>query len=65
LGDGAKDFVAALKKASEQYLRAAAVAWGGDVRESEHNGQHRHEPLHERNESAVDYRREREIARYE
>lgn len=33
LGDGAKDFVAALKKTAEQYLRAAAVAWGGDVRE--------------------------------
>lgn len=32
LGNGEKEFVAALKKACEQYLSAAAVAWGGDVR---------------------------------
>jgi hypothetical protein len=33
LGNGEKEFVANLKKACEQYLRAAAIAWGGDVRE--------------------------------
>jgi len=33
LGNGEKEFIAGLKKACEQYLRAAAVAWGGDVRE--------------------------------
>lgn len=33
LGSGEKEFIAGLKKACEQYLRAAAVAWGGDVRE--------------------------------
>jgi hypothetical protein len=32
LGNGEKEFVAGLKKACEQYLTAAAVAWGGDVR---------------------------------
>lgn len=32
LGNGAKEFIAGLKKACEQYLTAASVAWGGDVR---------------------------------
>lgn len=32
LGNGEKEFVAALKKACEQYLNAASVAWGGEVR---------------------------------
>lgn len=32
LGNGEKEFVAALKKACEQYMTAASVAWGGDVR---------------------------------
>jgi hypothetical protein len=33
LGNGEMEFVANLKKACENYLRAAAIAWGGDVRE--------------------------------
>jgi len=32
LGNGEKEFIANLKKACEQYLMSAAVAWGGDVR---------------------------------
>jgi hypothetical protein len=32
LGNGEKEFIAGLKKACEQYLMSAAVAWGGDVR---------------------------------
>ncbi|TXH52175.1 MAG: DUF2815 family protein [Desulfurellales bacterium] len=32
LGNGEKEFIAGLKKACEQYLMTAAVAWGGDVR---------------------------------
>lgn len=32
LGNGEKEFVAALKKACEQYLNMAAVSWGGEVR---------------------------------
>jgi len=32
LGNGEKEFVAGLKKACEQYLTSASVAWGGDVR---------------------------------
>ena len=32
LGSGEKEFIAGLKKACEQYLQAAAIGWGGDVR---------------------------------
>lgn len=32
LGNGEKEFIAGLKKACEQYLQAAAIGWGGDVR---------------------------------
>lgn len=33
LGAGEKEFVQTLKKACEQYLRSASVAWGADVRQ--------------------------------
>lgn len=32
LGNGEKEFIAGLKKTCEQYLQAAAIGWGGDVR---------------------------------
>lgn len=32
LGNGEKEFIAGLKKACEQYLQAAAIGWGGDIR---------------------------------
>lgn len=33
LGNGQKEFVAGLKKACEQYMQAASIGWGGDIRE--------------------------------
>jgi hypothetical protein len=33
LGSGEKEFIAALRKACEQYMEAAAIGWGGPVRE--------------------------------
>lgn len=33
LGNGEKEFIAGLRKACEQYMQMATIAWGGDVRE--------------------------------